>query len=464
MKSFLRLTMLAVALVAVDGTGHATKLVPAAPDQIRYSFAPLVKRIAPAVVNVYAAREQKRSAMMRDPFFRRFFDMPDPRGRSRERMQRSLGSGVIVSTEGLVITNVHVIEGADEVKVALNDGREYAADILLQDKPSDLAVLKVRGVENMPFVEIGNSDTLEVGDLVLAIGNPFGVGQTVTSGIVSGLARSRIGRGDFGFFIQTDASINPGNSGGALVAMDGSLIGINTAIFTRSGGSNGIGFAVPSNMVRVVVGSANKGRDTLARPFIGASFQPVTAEVAEALGMARPFGALVAEVFDTSPAGDAGLRAGDVVLALDDRPIEHVDALGYRLAVAGTDREVELTVLSQGERRSIAIRLEEGEAPKTREALIEGTSPFAGAFVTQVDGFNAANLRMPRNAEGVVVTRIDRRGPAARAGLRPGDIVVAVNGVAIENVETLVAASKDDPLFWRITLNRRGNILRFVIR
>ena len=278
-----------------------TVKVPAGRAEVQLSFAPLVKKVAPSVVNVYAARKAVRqSPFAGDPFFERFFG-GGGFGRPRQRNQSSLGSGVIVTENGLVITNYHVIKDADEVKIALADGREYECEIMLKDEQSDLAVLKVAETVSFQPVEIGNSDQAEVGDLVLAIGNPFGVGQTVTSGIISAVARTRVGINDFGFFLQTDAAINPGNSGGALIDMQGRLIGINTAIFSRSGGSNGIGFAIPSNMVKVVLRSAAGSADHVVRPWIGASFQPVTAEIAASLGMQRPRGALVAEVIQPSP-------------------------------------------------------------------------------------------------------------------------------------------------------------------
>src|SRR6201997_320905 len=229
--------------------------VPSSPAELRLSYAPIVQRVQPAVVNVYAAKVvQNHNPFLDDPIFRRFFGL---QGGPQEQMQRSLGSGVMVDPSGLVVTNVHVIEGADQVKVSLSDKREFEADIVLKDKRSDLAVLRLKDVhEKFPTLDFANSDQLMVGDVVLAIGNPFGVGQTVTHGIISALARTQVGITDYQFFIQTDAAINPGNSGGALVDVSGRLAGINTAIYSRSGGSQGIGFAIPANMVRVVVASA----------------------------------------------------------------------------------------------------------------------------------------------------------------------------------------------------------------
>src|ERR1700719_3579488 len=237
--------------------GAQQRQVPASPAQLQLSYAPVVQRVAPAVVNVYASHVvENQNPFMADPFFRQFFGGGVPRG----MVQRSLGSGVVVGASGLVVTNYHVIEGASEVKIALSDKREFAADIVLKDQRSDLAVLRIKGSsERFPTLEFANSDELQVGDVVLAIGDPFGVGQTVTHGIVSAVARTQVGISDYQFFIQTDAAINPGNSGGALVDMNGRLVGINSAIYSRSGGSQGIGFAIPANMVRVVVTSAEGG-------------------------------------------------------------------------------------------------------------------------------------------------------------------------------------------------------------
>src|SRR6266571_3298523 len=282
-------------LLALCATGAVAqqRQVPASAGQLELSFAPIVKRVAPAVVNVYAARiVANNNPFLADPFFRQFFGAVP-----REQVERALGSGVIVDPTGLVVTNYHVIEGASQVKVALADKREFEADIVLKDQRSDLAVLRVKGAkERFPTLQFADSDELQVGDVVLAIGDPFGVGQTVTHGIVSAVARTQVGISDYQFFIQTDAAINPGNSGGALVDLGGRLVGINTAIFSRSGGSQGIGFAIPANMVKVVVASAKSGGSTVKRPWLGARLQGVTPEIADSLGLKRPTGALIASI------------------------------------------------------------------------------------------------------------------------------------------------------------------------
>ena len=297
------------------------RIAPQSQAQLQFSYSPLVKRAAPAVVNVYAERMvRQRSPFAGDPFFERFFGQQAP-GRSRK--QSSLGSGVIVDSSGIVVTNNHVIDGADEIKIALADGREFASRLLLKDERADLAILKIDGDEPFAALDYSDSDKLEVGDIVLAIGNPFGIGQTVTSGIVSALARNQVNLSEFGFFIQTDAAINPGNSGGALIDMNGRLVGINTAIFTRTGASIGIGYAIPANMVRAVVDAAKSGDERFTRPYIGASFSPVTSDMAEALGMKQAFGAIVTAVVEGGPAHTGGLKVGDIVLRMNDKSVQH---------------------------------------------------------------------------------------------------------------------------------------------
>src|ERR1700675_1369288 len=334
LKSFSAATILLGVVAragAVDNAAGQERRVPSSPAEVKWSYAPIVQRAQPAVVNVYAAKMvQNRNPLLDDPIFRRFFGVP---GQGPEQMQRSLGSGVMVDPSGLVVTNVHVIEGADEVKVSLSDKREFEAEIVLKDPRSDLAILRLKDAKKkFPTLDFANSDELLVGDMVLAIGNPFGVGQTVTHGIISALARTQVGITDYQFFIQTDAAINPGNSGGALVDMTGKPAGVNTAIFSRSGGSQGIGFAIPANMVRVVVASAKSGGKAVKRPWLGARLQAVTPEIAESLGLKRPAGALVASVSPGSPAARAGLRTGDLITAIDGQAVDDPNAFDYRFA------------------------------------------------------------------------------------------------------------------------------------
>src|SRR6188474_1336351 len=317
-------------------------------SELRLSYAPVVQHVAPAVVNVYAAKVvQNRNPLLDDPIFRRFFGVPG--GPGGNQVQRSLGSGVIVDAGGLIVTNNHVIEGADEVKVSLADKREFEAILVLKDPRTDLAILRVKdGHERFPVLDFADSDALQVGDLVLAIGNPFGVGQTVTHGIVSALARTQVGVSDYQFFIQTDAAINPGNSGGALVDMTGKLVGINTAIFSRSGGSQGVGFAIPANMVKVVVASARTGGKAVARPWLGAKLQTVTADIADSMSLKRRVGALVANVVPDGPAAKAGLKPGDIILSVDSQSVDDPNAFDYRFATRQLGGSAQIDVQRAG--------------------------------------------------------------------------------------------------------------------
>ena len=427
--------------------------VPSSQTEIQLSFAPLVKQVAPSVVNVYAARKPKQqSPFAGDPFFERFFG---GRGRSK-RDQNSLGSGVVVDASGIIITNHHVIKDADEVKIALSDGREFEAEIILKDEASDLAVLKTIEEVDFPAIQIGNSEDALVGDLVLAIGNPFGVGQTVTSGIISAVARSTKGIGDFGFFIQTDAAINPGNSGGALIDMKGRLIGINTAIFSRSGGSNGIGFAIPSNMVNVAISSSQVG-DTLRRPWIGATFQNVNAEIAQSLGLDRPRGALVTNIVKGGPADKAGIQAGDVIVAINDKRIEHIDALGYRLTTVGIGNLAKLEVLSRGENKEAELTLT--AAPETvpaNETELPQRSVLGGALVANLSPALAQKIKMPGDKTGVVVLNVQRGSPAAANRIRPGDILREINEEPISRVADITPLIEEDSRRWIFVIERQG--------
>ncbi len=339
--------------------------VPPSREVAQYSFSPIVRKAAPAVVNVYVRRRVQtfNSPFANDPFFRQFFG--EQFGRPSERVQSSLGSGVIVSADGVVVTNTHVVKGRGEteIRVALADKREFDAKVVTQDDKTDIAILKLEnGDTRFPTIELEDSDTLEVGDMVLAIGNPFGVGQTVTSGIVSALARSEVGQSDQQVFIQTDAAINPGNSGGALVDMSGKLVGINTMIFSQSGGSQGIGFAIPSNLVRLYVDSAAQGRK-VERPWLGARLENVTREIAEGLGLDRVAGAVVARVSDRGPAAAAGLEAGDVIMHVDGFEVTDPRGVQYRLTTRGIGNSAKLDVIRKGRPVTVEIKLQTAPKP-----------------------------------------------------------------------------------------------------
>lgn len=461
------IVLASVGFAAVPGFAQdaPAKQIPLSRGDMQLSFAPLVKETTPAVVNVYAARQvQARSPFAGDPFFEQFFG--NQFGGGKPRTQQSLGSGVIVDASGIVVTNNHVIKDADEIKVALSDGREFESRILLRDETTDLAVLKLDTDQKFPVLSLGNSDEVEVGDLVLAVGNPFGVGQTVTSGIVSAQSRTQVGISDFDFFIQTDAAINPGNSGGALVDMRGRLIGINTAIYSRSGGSVGIGFAIPSNMVRAVVDAALRGSTSFERPYIGATFQSITAEVAESLGMDKPFGALVTAVAKDSPAAQSGLKIGDVVLSVQGVRADNPDVLGYRLSTAGIGSTISLEIMRNGKNETLPVKLV--KAPETKPAerqVIDGENPFAGAAVEELTAESAAKLRLRREARGVVVADVYSGSPAARMGLRPGDIIRGINGNPIRTIGDLKASlSGGRGLMWRLEIERNGALIRQFVR
>jgi len=431
--------------------------VPTSDAELKLSYAPLVKNVAPAVVNVYAAKVvQNRNPLFDDPIFRQFFGGRGLPG-GAPQVQRSLGSGVIVDPSGLIVTNVHVIEGADEVKVALNDKREFEAQIVLKDKRSDLAVLRIKdGGAKLPSLELGNSDGLQVGDVVLAIGDPFGVGQTVTHGIVSALARTEIGSSDYQFFIQTAAAINPGNSGGALVDMSGKLVGINSAIYSRSGGWQGIGFAIPANMVRVVLASAKGGSKAVQRPWLGAKLQAVTPEIAESLGLKRPSGALVANVIAQSPAARAGLKAGDLIVSIDGQGVDDPNAFDYRFATQALGGQAKVVFARGGKEYTATVPLEIAPSRPRDEIAIGGRSPFTGARVANLSPALADELQIQSADSGVVLVTVPDNSIAAQFGFRPGDIIVDVNGTRMEATRDLEKASEAQARSWRVTIQRGG--------
>ena len=459
MKTKIFASLILSSLVALPA--FAETRVPETRAEIQMSFAPVVKETSPAVVNVYARRlvSQRDQGPFSDPFFRKFFGGDGVLGAPRERVQNSLGSGVIVDGKGLIVTNNHVIQGGSDIRVVLADRREFEAKLLVADERTDLAVLKIEpGDEVLPALNMGDSDDLEVGDLVLAIGNPFGVGQTVTSGIVSALARTQVGITDYQFFIQTDAAINPGNSGGALIDLKGNLIGINTAIFSRSGGSIGIGFAIPANMVKTVVQSAETG-GRIQRPWIGAETQDVTAEIANSLGFARPEGALIAGLHPNSPLAVAGLKRGDVILGLDGKPVENAKELSYRVATAQIGSSAIVEYQRGTERRETRIKLI--AAPETTardETLMEGNTPFTGLVVANLSPAVADELGLPSGSTGVVAA--DVKGGPARRIFRKGDVLLEVNGVVIDSVDTLSSAVKTGEGFWQFAINRAGRVIR----
>jgi len=448
---------------ALLGASAQERRVPSSSNEVRLSYAPIVQRVAPAVVNVYAARMiAVRNPFFDDPIFRRFFGMP---GGSGEQVQRSLGSGVLIDPAGLVVTNNHVIEGADQVKVSLADKREFEAEMVLKDSRSDLAVLRLKTHgESFPALEFADSDALEVGDIVLAIGNPFAVGQTVTHGIVSAVARTQVGITDYQFFIQTDAAINPGNSGGALVDMTGGLVGINTAIFSRSGGSQGIGFAIPANMVRVVVASARSGGSVVKRPWLGARLQAVSPEIAESLGLKRPAGALIASVSTASPAARAGLKSGDLIINVDGQTIEDPNAFDYRFATKPIGGSARLGLMRAGKEIAVSVALEAVPDAPHDELVIASPSPFQGAKISNLSPALADDLRIDPGAQGVVIVDVANGSPAQGLGFQRGDLVLSVNNAKVTKTRDLERIAAQQSRFWRITIVRGGQQMSMELR
>jgi serine protease Do len=439
------------------------RAVPQSQAEVQLSFAPIVKAVTPSVVNVYATTitQQSASPFANDPFFQRFFggDMFS----QRPRESQSLGSGVIVDAGGIILTNHHVVAGATDIRISTSDGHEYPVERVLDDEKTDLAVLKVKDAKGAAFPAIGfaDSDGLEVGDLVLAIGNPFGVGQTVTSGIVSALARTGVESNNYEFFIQTDAAINPGNSGGALVDINGRLIGINTAIFSRSGGSVGIGFAIPSNMARVVAEAGIAG-GTLVRPWFGARMQEVSTDIADSLGLQTARGALITEVAPGSTAERAGFKSGDVILSVDGFAVAQPSAFDFRLATRQVGTQVRIVYFRSGKEASVDVGLE--AAPGAGQAVaISGNTRFSGATVETVTAATAQELGLAFSAHGVLVREIAPGSPADDMGLRPGDIILSLNGRDTADAESFRSITDARPESWQIVLDRRGRTIRAVV-
>ena len=452
--AFLAAMALAVLAVAPAHTQIVDRKVPTQAE-LRLSYAPVVKRVAPAVVNVYAAKVvRNRNPLFDDPIFRHFFGIP---GGGGAQVQRSLGSGVIVAPNGLIVTNVHVIAGATEIKVALTDKREFEASIVLKDQRSDLAVLRIKDRhERFPYLQFANSDALQVGDVVLAIGNPFGVGQTVTHGIVSAVARTDVGSSNYQFFIQTDAAINPGNSGGALVDLDGQLVGINNMILSRSGGSQGIGFAIPANMVRVVVASAEHGGKAVERPWLGAQLQDVTSDIADSMGLKRPVGALIASVVHNSPAAQAGLKPGDVITSVDGQEVDDPKAFNYRFATKPLGGVAVLGILRGGRAMQVRVALRTAPEYPRDEITIRARSPFSGAKVANLSPALADELQLSNGDRGVVILDVDAGSYASNVGFRRGDIIVSVNNQRIEKTADLARATRVPNRTWRVIIRRGG--------
>lgn len=429
---------------------------------LQTSFASTVQRVTPSVVNIWSSRKVNTSdnrrlePLFEDPFFRRFFG-DDLFGQSpipRERRERSLGSGVIVSQDGYVLTNAHVVDGATDIKVSLSDKREFPARLIGSDPKTDLAVIKIDRT-GLPPVTLGDSSKVQVGDIALAIGNPFGLGQTVTMGVISATGRGGLGIEEYEDFIQTDAAINPGNSGGALINADGALIGINTAILSRSGGNQGVGFAIPVNMARNVMDQIIRD-GKVSRAFLGVTIQPVTPDIASAFQLNKVEGALIADVAADTPAERAGLHAGDIVLKLDGSTVADSRALQLAIGQMTPGRTVRLTVTRDGRERDFSVALGEQPREGTDSTSDNGRSQSARVL----DGISAETLTpelarqfgISTNVKGgVLIRRVDPSSVAAQAGLAPGDVILQVNRNPVTTVEQMnryLSASKDSTLLF----------------
>lgn len=434
---------------------HADTRVPQSQAEISLGFAPLVKNAAPAVVNIYAkiVRPGRVSPFQGDPFFEEFFR---GFGNARPRVQNSLGSGVILSSDGIVVSNYHVVGQATDIRVVLADRREYSATVLLGDKEADLAILQLSDVTGLPYLSLRDSDQVEVGELVLAIGNPFGVGQTVSSGIVSGLARSGVvARNARGYFLQTDAPINPGNSGGALIDVNGDLIGINTSILSRSGGSNGIGFAIPANLVAQFLKQAAAGQESFQRPWAGMAGQPVDADLAASLGISLPQGILISELHEQSPFLKHGIRVGDVITNVDGLDVNSPAEMLFRMSVTGIGDSAHITRLRGSQVDEISVpMIAAPEEPARRTWTLGETSVLPGLALSRVNPAVIAEYNLRLSSRGVVVTDLGRFGQ--RVGIRRGDILIAINGAAVESAEAAERALTDPGRRIRMDVVRQG--------
>lgn len=447
---------------------HAESRVPANQAEIKFSFAPLVKKTAPAVVNIFTRKtvtQRSLSPLFDDPFFRRFFgDQFQTGPRARKKVKNSLGSGVIVRANGTIITNHHVIKGAEEITVVLSDRRVFDAKIIGSDKRTDLAVLRIdAGQEKLPFLAFRDSDDLEVGDLVLAIGNPFGVGQTVTSGIVSALARTQVGINDLNFFIQTDAAINPGNSGGALVTLDGKLVGINSAIYSKGGGSVGIGFAIPTNMVRTVL-TGLEGGGRVVRPWIGAEGQGVTSDIAASIGLKRPVGILINGIYPQGPADRAGIKIGDVIVGVGRHDVNDTESLRFRIATRPLGETLDIKLIRRGKVHQVKFSVEAPpERPRINKSEISGYNPLQGVAVGNLSPALSDQIGMNLLSQGVTILEVRRGSAAQRFGFQPRDIIKKVNGAEVETVATLKRLLARKSTQWNISIDRGGKVLSMTV-
>lgn len=463
--NIVKITFVIICLLSTNYGGLATannaeqKHVPQSIKEVSLSYAPVLKKVAPAVVNIYTIQHSKlklpNSPLLDDPFFKQFFERIHP---EYSREQFSLGSGVIINKQGYILTNFHVIENSQTIQVALADKRQFIAKPIVMDKRTDLALLKIDAKGDFPYLSVDAQENLEVGDLVLAIGNPFGIGQTVTHGIVSALARSQEGINDVNSFIQTDAAINPGNSGGALVTTDGRLVGINTAIYSKSGGSMGIGFAIPTTLAISVIESLKTGGQII-RPWLGLEVVPMELEEFQKVGLDLPHGVLVKSIYPNGPADKAGIKKGDIIIALDGKEIQDKAAFDYRVAISPVEKKATIKVSRKGEVKNLSVHF--AKPPEGNDPLpfvIKGRHPLQGAKLRILSPALALDLGLNPMKNGIVVTEVDKESAATQLGLLPGDILVSVNKKIVNTKKEAISLFQNKQNFWDLIV-RRGNKL-----
>ncbi len=461
-RNFHRLAAVVLLLMAVA--------VPAVAAPGDLDSADVAEMTMPAVVNINTDKvvERQSHPFMDDPMFRRFFDQQQEEGGNTERLERSLGSGVVISKDGYIVTNNHVVEGAESIRIAFNDRETYQAEIIGTDPATDVALIKIDPTRDLPFLEFGDSDALRVGEQVMAVGNPFGVGQTVTMGIVSAKGRS-IGLMNYEDHIQSDAAINPGNSGGAMVNMRGEVVGINSAILSRSGGSQGIGFAIPANMVQRIL-TALREDGEVKRAWLGVQVRPVTQNVADYYGLDKPTGVLVDQVTDGAPAEDAGLEEGDIILSVDGKQVNTVSQLRNTVSLMPIGHKAELAI--RREDKEIAKTVKLGELPDQDVlASTRGENPSAddgieGVTVRALDAQLRGHGQVPEDIDGVMVVEVSQRSNAAREGLARGDVIQEINGknvTSLDDYRRAVERDEDRPIKLRVYRPRNESTVSLFI-
>jgi serine protease Do len=455
-------------------SSNSDSLVPESKQQISYSFSPIIKKTAPAVVNIYTKRRVKVnsfSPFMNDPFFSQFFNNDMFQHHSKERLQNSLGSGVIISNEGIIVTNYHVIENAEDISVVLDGQRDYKAHVIVKDKAHDLALLRSPELakdNNFKYLELGDSEKLEVGDLVLAIGNPYGLGKTVTSGIISGPDKSFSQQVMGDYFIQTDAPINPGNSGGALINIQGELIGINTAIYTQSGGSHGLGFAIPSNTVKAFLKNTDIKEGKLLKPWAGMKAVDIDSTIKEALNLSQP-GVIIKALHKDSNFAKAGIRTGDVITKIDGNIVSSVKELDHRLYTIGINKKARVEYIRDKTTYTVEVILEVAPLRPTPDyTKITTKSLLQGATVANLSPALAEEIELDLESllriyseysNVVVITAVKSKSIAISYGLQPGDIILNYGNQKITTINSLKNAINNEQARHTITIIRNNRII-----